>query len=52
MYFTDAQTQGRTGGEDGIIIRCELDGSMAQVVVDYSLYDPRASNLAFHASSR
>lgn len=52
MYFTDTQIRGDAGGEDGIIIRCELDGSRAQVVADYSLYDPRASNLAFHASTR
>lgn len=42
IYFADAQVQGASGGEDGIIVRCELDGTGVEIAAD-NFSDPRAS---------
>lgn len=33
--------QGLAGGEDGVIIRCELDGTGVEIAADKNLSDPR-----------
>lgn len=43
IYFADAQVRGTSGGEDGVIIRCELDGSGVEIAASRNLSDPRAS---------
>ena len=41
MYFADAQVQGSDGGEDGVVIRCELDGTGVEIAAFKNLSDPR-----------
>lgn len=41
IYFADAQVPGVDGGEDGVIIRCELDGTGVEIAVNSNLSDPR-----------
>lgn len=43
----DAQVRGVTGGQDGVVVRCELDGTGVQIAADYNLSDPRVSLLSF-----
>ncbi|CAM9185119.1 unnamed protein product, partial [Discosporangium mesarthrocarpum] len=42
IYFADAQVQGLAGGEDGIVVRCNLDGSTVEIAASTNLSDPRA----------
>eukprot|EP00904_Undaria_pinnatifida_P009613 jgi/Undpi1/5782/HiC_scaffold_2.g01056.m1 len=42
IYFADAQVPGVDGGEDGVIIRCELDGTGVEIAANSNLSDPRA----------
>lgn len=41
IYFADAQVRGSAGGEDGVIIRCELDGTGVEIAANQNLSDPR-----------
>ncbi|CAM9626258.1 unnamed protein product, partial [Choristocarpus tenellus] len=41
IYFADSQTEGISGGEDGLIVRCNLDGSEVDIAVSTNLSDPQ-----------
>ena len=41
IYFVDAQVRGAAGGEDGVVIRCNLDGTEVEIAHDEGMSDPR-----------
>lgn len=41
IYFVDPQVRGEDGGEDGIVIRCNLDGTDVEIAADQNMSDPR-----------
>ncbi|CAM9233744.1 unnamed protein product [Ectocarpus sp. 13 AM-2016] len=42
IYFVDAQVRGQDGGEDGVVIRCDLDGTSVEIAASQNMSDPRA----------